>query len=368
MNTEIINFFIQILILLSYIPITFLAYRGLREPYKQKHTEWELSLFGQKAKADYEASLSGSFYYSLKEYLVPLGYIFTVMMALYSMTHPAIIRLGWWDGLLENIVNLFNLPQRNLPDSDLSVQLLTGRFMFWCWLGAYIHSVDRTIRHYLAQDLSPNVYIFAARRFIWAFIIGSIVGLGVASLGQTTGLSFDQNLTTVYVICFGVGLFPERGLRWISSVMSRVFKQEADKEQKPLSLIDGIGDWQAGRLDQEGIANVENLAMTNLLALVVRTPFDVGQIVHWIDQAILITEVNAGQLEKLSAAGLETASNVIRAFESTDLTSVCNMTKGELQLIKMTLESHFNLRLILNFQERAREIGLGTSKPQAVPA
>ena len=360
MNREVVNFLIQAGILLSYIPITFLAYRGLREPHKQLHTEWELSLFGDEAKANYENSLAGDVYYSLREYIVPLTYIFTVMMALYAMTHPAIINLGLWDGLLEGMVNVFNLPA-----NGVRAEIITGRFMFWTWLGAYVHSVDRTVRHYLAQDLNPNVYIYAARRFLFAFIIGSIVGLGVGSLGQTAGLSFDQNLTTVYIICFSIGLFPERGIRWISATTNRVLNQKSAKEQRSLTLIDGIGEWQQGRLDQEGISNVENLAMVNLLALVVKTPFDVGQVVHWVDQAILITEVSPGQLEKFKKIGLETASNVLHAVENPQLCTACKMSGSELQLINLTLRAHFNLKLILRFHENAREMGVERVQPVA---
>lgn len=70
------------------------------------------------------------------------------------------------------------------------------------------------------------------------------------SLGQYTVL-------TVYVACFGIGLFPERGIRWISNTANRVLNQKAMKEQRPLSLIDGIGEWQEGRLDQGGTPSPE---------------------------------------------------------------------------------------------------------------
>ncbi|HUF37503.1 MAG TPA: hypothetical protein VMN57_03180 [Anaerolineales bacterium] len=115
MKIEIFAFLLQACVLLSYIPITFLAYRGLREPHKHQHTEWELSLFGEKTKADYQAALAGSVYYSPGQYVVPLTYIFTVMLALYSMTHPAVIGLGWWDGLIEGLANAFDPPVNTVP-------------------------------------------------------------------------------------------------------------------------------------------------------------------------------------------------------------------------------------------------------------
>ena len=108
--------------------------------------------------------------------------------------------------------------------------------------------------------------------------------------------------------------------------------------------------------------------MTNMLSLVVRTPFDVGQIVHWIDQAILITEVSSEQLEKFNRVGLETASNVLHAVKDPALCSACQMSDNELKLIEMTLRAHINLKLIQRFQENAREKGVADGQPPASAA
>lgn len=87
--------------------------------------------------------------------------------------------------------------------------------MFWCWLGAYIYSADRTIRHYLAQDLTPNVYVTVAERFTVAFVVGTLIGIAIGTSNQAIRLSFDNNLTAVYIACFFVGMFPKTGIKWI---------------------------------------------------------------------------------------------------------------------------------------------------------
>jgi hypothetical protein len=348
MTYELNAFFLQIVILLSYIPITFIAYKGLREPEKRRRAKWELSRFGPDLAKDFE----GESTYSLADYIIPVTYIFIVLAALYGMTQPAIIRLHLWDGLLESTVNAFGIPGSPLP---LEVAVITGRFMFWCWLGAYIQSVDRTIRHYLAHDLSPNVYVFAARRFIMAFVVGTIVGLGVGSLAKAAGVPFEQNLTMVYVVAFSIGLFPDRGIRWIVATANKVMRQEPTSDQESLSIINGIGDWQQGRLDQEGIANVQNLATVNLLAVVARTPFDVSQMVDWVDQAILVTEAGPEQLAALGKVGLHCASNVLSAIDVSlnNLSAATGLSENELQLLGLSLKSATNMELIFRFHKNA---------------
>ncbi|MGC1378702.1 MAG: hypothetical protein WA821_20895 [Anaerolineales bacterium] len=350
MTTELWAFVLQIGVFLSYIPITFIAYRILREPAKRKHAQWELSLFGIDQPKDLKGMLAGS-NYGLGQYVVPLVYIVIVLAALYGITHPTIIRLGLWDGLLENTVNVF-MPAGTPP---LEIAILTGRFMFWCWLGAYIQSVDRTIRHYLAHDISPNVYISGTRRFLVAFIVGSIVGLGVGSLGKAANIPFDQNLTMVYVVSFAIGLFPDQGTRWIVTTANKILRQKLPSEQKPLTLIEGIGDWQQGRLDQEGISNVQNLAMINLLSLVTNTPFDASQIVDWVDQAILITEASPEQLAALGKVSLHCASNVLRATDHSleILSKASGLSEDELQLLSLALRSSTNIELIFRFHKNA---------------
>lgn len=178
-------FTLQAIVLLSYIPMTFVAYRRLREPFKRERARWELSQFGLEGTDDFRTAMA-SVEYTLSQHLLPLAYIILIFLALYSMTSPYIISLGAWKGLLELIVDVFG-PQ---PGGLLvSRDVLVGRIMFWCWLGAYIHSVDLTVRHYLAHDMTPNVYVNAAKRFIVAFVVGTLVGITVASAYRAASIS-----------------------------------------------------------------------------------------------------------------------------------------------------------------------------------
>jgi len=344
-------FVLQVVTLLSYIPITFIAYRLLREPLKRRRAQWELSSFSIEATKDYQETIAISSY-NVGQYLLPLAYITLILVALYGMTHPFVICRGVWRGLLESTVDAFDV-----PPGGFGRELIVGRYGFWCWLGAYIHAIDRTVRHYLSHDLSPNVYIYAARRFIVSFVVGSIVGLGMGVLGEAARIDFDTNLTVVYIVAFGVGLFPDRGIRWIRTMLNRFLRQkDSILEQKPLTLIDGIGEWQQGRLDQEGITSVQNLANVSLLSLVVNTPFDVGQIVNWVDQAILISYASPEQAAALNKAGLRSACDVLSAVDGSmkNLCEATGLKESELQVLNLALESAASVPLVARFRRNAK--------------
>jgi hypothetical protein len=344
------SFILQAFVLLSFIPITFIAYRLLREPEKHEHARWELSQFGLEGTHDFENALS-VVEYSLLQYLLPLSYIYLIFLALYSMTSPSIIQLGAWKGLLEETANIFGLP---IVGSAIARDILVGRIMFWCWLGAYIYSVDRTIRHYLAHDLTPNVYRPIAKRFTVAFVVGTLIGIAIATSNSAIRLSFYNNLTTVYVVCFFVGLFPETGIKWIKNAASRILRQNESYEQLPLSAIEGISVWHEGRLDQEGIVNVQNLASANLLELVANTPFDVGQIVDWVDQAILMMHASPEQIEKLKGVGIRSGSILIDIIKHGDepLSTATGLNPEELVILRLALTSATNMKLIMLYRRR----------------
>lgn len=349
------GFFVQAIVLISYIPMTFLAYRLLREPRKRQRTKWELSQFDMDGTSDVREAMN-NVEYSLVQYLLPLGYIILIFFALYSMTNPYIISLGMWKGLLEDTVDAFGQP---LARPAFPLDVLVGRAMFWGWLGAYIYSVDRTIRHYLAHDLTPNVYVTVAKRFTVAFVVGALIGLAIGSSNRALGLPFDSSMTSVYVVCFFVGLFPETGINWVKRTADKILQQaDTSVDQLSLTNIDGISLWHEGRLDQEGIENVQNLASANLLALIAKTPFDVGQVVDWVDQAVLLIHVTSEQMAALEKTGLRFASAVVEAVGNNPdhVRIATGMSLEELGILHQSLRSATNIGLIERYRAHQRKL------------
>jgi hypothetical protein len=358
------GFTLQATVLLSFIPMTFIAYRLLREPRKRQRTKWELSQFDMDGTSDLREAMN-NVEYSLLQYLLPLGYIILIFLALYSMTNPYIISLGFWKGLLEDTVDAFGQPAAR-PAFPMDV--LVGRAMFWCWLGAYIYSVDRTIRHYLAHDLTPNVYVTIAKRSTVAFVVGALISIAIGASNRALQLPFDSSMTSVYVVCFFVGLFPESGINWLKRTANKILQQpDMVDGQVPLSKIDGISLWHEGRLDQEGIENVQNLASASLLSLVADTPFDVGQVVDWVDQAVLLMHASPEQAEALKKAGLRYATAVIEAVGSNpeEVSATSGIRVEELAILRLAMKPATNIGLIERFRAHQRKLEKG---PSALPA
>jgi len=293
----------------------------------------------------------------------------------YAVTHPYVIRLGLWAGILEEVINVHGM------DNPFPRAILAGRVLFWGWVGAYVYSFHLTWRRFLAYDLVPSVYIFTFNRFALAFIVGSVVAVGVGTFSTAAGVLFDVNVATVSIIIFFIGFFPDQGLTWIAATAKKALGQQGGiTKETRLSEIEGLSIWHQGRLMQEGIENVQNLATADVPALVVGTPFPVHQIVDWVDQAILLAYASQEQFEALEKAGLRCASDVLTAAGDNkrlnQLASATGLNKDGLRMLHLALQSALNIKMVSRFRwqtsmdaakvEEATAIQL--SQPSPAPA
>jgi hypothetical protein len=194
--------------------------------------------------------------------------------------HPYIIQRGLAAGFLEEVIDIFG------ADDLFPRAILMGRFGFWGWAGAYLYSFHLTWRRFLAYDLTPSVYIFTGNRFFLAVAVGGVVGLGVGTFSTAAGVPFDVNMATVAIVLFFIGFFPDQGLNWVAATAKKALGQRGGiAKETRLSEVEGLSIWHQGRLKQESIENVQNLATADVPGLVVGTPFTVNQIVDWVDQA-----------------------------------------------------------------------------------
>jgi hypothetical protein len=142
--------------------------------------------------------------YSFKDYLWPLIFASGVTFITFVGTHPFVVTSGLIAGLVENVINIFNV------EDVIERALLTSRIQFWGFLGALIYSFHLTFRRFLAYDLTPSVYIFIANRFALAFVVGTAVGFGVGTFSAMAGVPLNVNLVTVGLIVFLSASFQSR--------------------------------------------------------------------------------------------------------------------------------------------------------------
>jgi hypothetical protein len=366
-------FLLQAVAFVAYIPVSYLAYRWVRAPLKRERVKQALSQLGMVQTKELEKIMGGE--YRLKHYVWPLLGTCALTFGSYAVAHPYVIQRGLWAGFLGEVIDIFG------ADHLFPRAILAGHILYWGWCGAYICSFHLTFRRFLAYDLTPSVYVFASNRFWLAITIGAIVGVGVGTFSTAAGVPFDVNMATVSVVAFFIGFFPEQGLNWIAATAKKALGQQGGiAKETRLSEIEGLSIWHQGRLKQEGIENVQNLATGDVPALVVGTPFPVTQIVDWVDQAILLAYASQEQFEALEKAGLRCASDVLTAAGDNkrlnQLASATGLNKDGLRMLHLALQSALNIKMVSRFRwqsslDRAKmeeAAAIPLFKPSPVPA
>ncbi len=186
------------------------------------------------------------------------------------------------------------------------------------FLGAYIFSLNTTIRAYLRGDLRPKTYGNVAARIIVVVLI----------CGALSELDTDADSGVILAAAFTAGVFPEVALRWITDQGRLYFGRSRSPglyEPLPLTLIEGIDTYDQARLQDEGINNVEALAHCDLIDLLLSTRIPPPRILDWVDQAILVIHANprstrngdanrpSVMLERLRSTGIRTATDLLAA-------------------------------------------------------
>lgn len=341
-------FLFQAILLSSYIPLSYLAYQWVRAPLKQDRVRQELSQLGLTQTQELLQTMAAE--YRLRHYIWPLSLVSIETFLFYSITHPYVIELGLWKGVLEEVVDVFGLKE------TLPWDIVAGRILFWGWLGAFVYSLHLTFRRFLAFDLTPSVYIFTGNRFWLAMSVGAIVSIAVGTfLSALNKDSLSVNLITVYLVAFFIGFFPEQGMHWITIMVKEVLKlQGAMAKETSLAEIEGLSIWHQGRLKQEGIENIQNLAMADLPALVAGTPFTVIQIIDWVDQAILLAHTSDLQFEVLEKVGVMRASEVLTNTKDAEilaeLAEATDLKISELKVLSRGIQSALNIKLVARFR------------------
>jgi hypothetical protein len=215
----------------------------------------------------------------------------------------------------------------------------------FAFLGAYVFILQAALRAYLRGDLRPKFYSYAVLRVVvavvFAWVLELIIGWGdgktatipaVDGAGGSqasdaaTSLASDLDGTLLLVAAFAVGLVPDTFLLRLRELLrKRGFKLADITERHPLTDLEGIDIYDRARLEQEGVTNIEALAHSNLVELILQTRIPAGRLVDWTDQTLLYIHLqkltdgsgqDAGAKEKrnhLREWGIRTASDLLVA-------------------------------------------------------
>jgi tetratricopeptide (TPR) repeat protein len=90
----------------------------------------------------------------------------------------------------------------------------------------------------------------------------------------------------------------------------------------PLNDLEGIDLYDLGRLESEGIVNIEGLAHHELIDLIIETRVPVPRLIDWVDQSILYLHLvggsDSGARATLRDYGIRTATDLLRAWDQAE--------------------------------------------------
>jgi hypothetical protein len=225
----------------------------------------------------------------------------------------------------------------------LEVPLGATKFAF---VGAYIHTLEALVRRYWRLDLRDVAYVMIMKRVIVVCIISVVA--------EAIWPALDKAYLNAFA--FAAGYFPEVALHAILGAVKAGFQRAFSRAQKDfrLTTIEGVNLWNENRLNDEGIENVQHLATVDLADLLLRVRLSPGQLLDWIDQALLLMHLPRrdaeGLMEKLRAVGVRSASTlaaVISVPQNLAPVDAALGGSGRATALLVALQREKNLRHVL---------------------
>jgi hypothetical protein len=239
-----------------------------------------------------------------------------------------LVTVGWVAAVLTPHLRPVTPPPQPARDSDL-LTLLTpsSSVVVFAFLGAYFFTIQAVLRGYVRRDLRPKTYSSISVRFVIVMILAWVVtvtegGVAPAQPGQHQAL---------WVLAFFTGVFPDTAIRYLREfLMSRNSVRQVLPslyERAPLTDLEGIDVYDRSRLEDEGVTNIEALAHSDLVELMLQTRIPAARLVDWVDQAILYLHLGlydevdpegpAHELRtRLRQHGIRTATGLLQAYRT----------------------------------------------------
>lgn len=214
-----------------------------------------------------------------------------------------VITIGW-------IIALAPVGQDFAPinASDVVVSLQPQQTtLVMGFLGAYFYSLRLIAIRYARGDLKPKAYSHIMVRIFIVAVLSWVLGV----------VSPDHVVTTTLalLLAFLFGIMPDEFFVWVKeNFRSSIPGSAIPEPELPLNKLEGIDLYDLGRLEAEGIVNIEGLAHHELMDLIIETRIPVPRLMDWLDQSILYLHVTGGSdevaLATLRDYGIRTATDL----------------------------------------------------------
>lgn len=205
--------------------------------------------------------------------------------------------------------------------------------------GSYIWSIQSLYRRLATLDLVPGAYYSIGIRIIFSVFVALLVYYAFSSGDVSSLVRNNKTVNTpaaVAIYAFLAGMFPQRWLKWIQEKFSLINKGSSRKSPPlPLAMIEGIGLFERTRLIEVGIENAQNLAKSNFIEIIVRTPFNPREVIDWIGQARLYLYFQDDINKLRQGAGIRTIFNLKKAgSDENNLKTIADLSEVPFDKLK----------------------------------
>lgn len=247
------------------------------------------------------------------------------------------------------------------------IQYQTGALLTFnmAFLGAYLWGIQNIARRYSMNDLIPAAYYNVGIRMIFAGILAlvffhlskitpDILASLFASSDQESGKGNTSNSSQMLmpVVAFLIGLFPQRGLKWLTEKFT-MFTQQKDPSVRdlPLEMVEGITIYDRVRLQELGIDSCYDLANVDYIPYLFKSPYTPRILINWILQAKLCVYFGE-HVAELREHGIHTVWQ-LKNFDDTslkELVKTTSLTEDTLILVKQQITNDSEIERLIEAQ------------------
>lgn len=227
------------------------------------------------------------------------------------------------------------------------------------FLGAFLWGVQYLIRRYTLNDLTPAVYYTLGMRMILASTLAVLLSAAFGTLDPQDVVGSDTaEVGAIWpAVAFLIGTFPQRGVHWLTARLP-MLAPEADPTVHPMPLekVQGIELLDRMRLEEVGIDSCYDLASTDFVPLLLKTPFGARELIDWILQAKLAVHFGDA-VGDLRERGIRTIVDLKTIKTEEDVARLAAETPATQTAIANAVRSANHDREIVRLLELGKRLG-----------